>query len=257
MSTDLSIDRLVGAMGRAQSHWQSPLWESRQRLQTQPTTPALTIALDRETGTPGSKLACALGQRLGWVVYDQELLEKIAQEMGLRTRLLESVDEKHANIIREAVRELLQAVSSIVSVSESQYVHHLLETLLTLSAHGECIIVGRGAAQVLPRSTTLRVRLAAPLKARIAAVSEQLGIPAKRAERRIHDNDRDRELFIRGNFHRDPEDLRQYDLVLNTSRWTVEHCVDLIVDALQHFQEQAHRSDRQVWEEQEMGIVAS
>jgi cytidylate kinase len=256
VTIDHSLDRLVDAMQRAQSHWQA---RQQAAAQPQPATavPAITIALDRETGTPGSRLAHALGERLGWQVYDHELLEKIAQEMGLRTRLLESVDEKHGNWVREAVRELMQALAAAPSVSESKYVRHLLETLLSLSRHGDCIVVGRGAAQVLPPSTTLRVKLVAPLEARIAAVCNQLGVAAKEAEKRIHESDHQRERFLRQNFAKDPHDLRQYDLVLNTSRWSVEHAVDLVVDALHHLQAQFHPSDRGVWEGPEMDLFVS
>ena len=39
-------------------------------------------------------MARLVGQKLGWPVYDQELLEYIAHEMHLRAGVLESLDEK-------------------------------------------------------------------------------------------------------------------------------------------------------------------
>jgi cytidylate kinase len=235
MNVDSSLEDLTTAvdMEQVQRHW---------RLREEgparaAVAPPLAIALSRETGTPGSRVALALGQRLGWQVYDHELLEKIAQEMGLRTRLLESVDERHINWMREAVREIMQAVSDVPSVSESEYARHLLETMLSLSTHGRCVIVGRGAAQVLPPSSTLRVRLVAPPEARVAVIAQKKGVNEREARRWVQQHDRERDLFIRNNFRKDPEDCQHYDLVLNSSRWSIPQCVELIVDALRHLQE--------------------
>jgi hypothetical protein len=44
---------------------------------------------------------------LGWEVYDRELLEKVAQDIGLRTNLLESVDERRQSWLLEASEALL------------------------------------------------------------------------------------------------------------------------------------------------------
>lgn len=231
MSTNVSLDRMVGALTRAQGHW-------RARSQHEPRTrPAPTIALDRQAGTPGSEVAHALGSHLGWMVYDHELVEKIAQEMGLRTRLLESVDERHGGWVREAVREIMDAVSGVPSVSASEYAGHLLETLLSLSAHGGCVIVGRGAAQVLRPASTLRVKLVAPLDWRVEAV-RQPDTSVHDAERQIREEDRQHTLFVRENFRKDPEDVEAYDLVLNAARWPVDDCVELIACALDRLQKQ-------------------
>ena len=51
--------------------------------------------------------------------------------------------------------------SATAGPAASGYVHRLIQTLLSLAAKGECVILGRGAAQALPPQTTLRVRLVA------------------------------------------------------------------------------------------------
>jgi cytidylate kinase len=176
-----------------------------------------------------------VGARLGWAVYDHELLERIAQEMGLRAKLLESVDERHVSWLQEC----LEAFASSSRVSSSAYVKHLIETMLALSTHGGCVIVGRGAAQILPSATTLRVRLVAPLENRIRVMSQELGVSRTEAARRVEEIDRQRKRFIQEHFLHDPTDLQHYDLLLNTARFTVEECAALIVEALHGFQARA------------------
>jgi cytidylate kinase len=231
-----SAERVTGALARAQQHWQQRREAARRG--TTEVASGLTIALSRESGTSGSSVAHELGARLGWPVYHHELLERIAQEMGLRVSLLETIDEKRQSWLRES----LEAFSSVPSVSESAYVSHVIETILSLGAHGECIIVGRGAAQILPAQTTLRVRLVAPLEDRITAVSHRHGISRQEAARRIETTDRERNRFIKAHFLKDPSDPGQYDLLLNSWRWSTSEAVDLIVEALRRLQ---RRSEQQ------------
>ena len=56
-------------------------------------TPAITVAISRQRGALGSQIGAEAGQRLGWPVYDRELLDMIAERAVLRTELLESIDE--------------------------------------------------------------------------------------------------------------------------------------------------------------------
>src|SRR5215831_2464020 len=103
------------------------------------TSPALTIAFSREVGARGTSVASAVGERLGWPVYDHSLLERIAQEMNLRTQLLESIDERRQSWVLETI----EGFSALPAVSEGAFVRHLVKTVLSLAAHGSCIIVGR------------------------------------------------------------------------------------------------------------------
>lgn len=222
MSAAASLNRMVGALTRAQSQWRTGAQQAQ-------AAPALTIALARQAGTPDSEVAHVLGRRLGWMVYDHELLEKIAQDRGLRIELLESVDERHGGWVREAIREAVAALAGCPSLSTSEYARHLVETVQSLSAHGHCVIVGRGAALILPSAKTLRVKLVAPLKWRVAALQQQ-GV--QDAAEHVQEDDRQFALFVRENVGKDPQDVASYDLVLNTARWPVEDCVELIVAAL-------------------------
>jgi cytidylate kinase len=197
-----------------------------------PTRRRYTIAISREAGANGSLIARAVGEQLGWPVYDRELVEHIAADMGVRAGLLESVDEKHRSWLLEAV----EAFAAAPAVSESGYVRHLVETLASLGSHGECVIVGRGAAQILHGSNTLCVRLVGPVQERIRTVLLRFGFSREEAKKWVEHTDGERVRFVKGHFHKDPTDPRAYDLTLNSSRLTVPECAGLIVDALHRLQ---------------------
>jgi cytidylate kinase len=202
----------------AERHWQA-------RRENKIEKKGVTIALAREAGAPGTMVASEVGKRLSWPVYDHLLLERIAQEMGLRTQLVESVDERRRSWLLETVEGFV----STGGVSELAYVRHLTQTILSLAEHGDCVIVGRGAAQILPPKTTLRVRLIGDLNDRIGAVSRRLNLSRDKAAKWVADLDHRRETFIKDHFLKSPADARNYDLILNTSTWTVADCVELIL----------------------------
>ena len=56
----------------------------------------------------GSSVGQELATRLGWRLYDQELLDQLAAEMGLQPSLLNGVDERPMSW----VRDLLESFST-------------------------------------------------------------------------------------------------------------------------------------------------
>lgn len=217
-------ERLTEALARAQQHWTASGGPR-----------GITIAISRETGTFGAAIAREIGNRLGWPVYDRELLHRIADDIGVRQTLLESVDERQESWLSECFTRLF----AVPGVSEAVYFRRLLETLLSLGSHGNCVIVGRGASAVLPMETTLRVRVVAPLEHRIETVQREDGISHAAAAAAIDSKDRERNRFVTTHFRIDPADPANYDLVLNAARYSAKECADLVMAALDHLRRHA------------------
>jgi len=194
--------------------------------------PPFSIAISRQGGMNARAVAEAVARRLGWAVYDREILEKVSAEMGVAPSHLESVDEKQKSWLLECI----EAIARVPTVSEPSYVRHLMQSLFSLAARGHCIFVGRGAAQVLPASSTLRVFLAAPLPERARAAKVRMNYSDSEATAWVKKLDQDRVQFIKGHFHRDPTELAQYDVILNPLRLGEEGCAAIIVEALQAVQ---------------------
>ena len=225
-----SADFLPEALVRSMQVAGKRLTKSEQRGESP--QPPLCVAISREVGAGATTIAREIGRRLGWAVYDHELLEQMAREMNIRVSLLESVDERHVPWLQES----LEAFGATNTVSESSYVQRLVETLFALAAHGRCVIVGRGAAMILPESTTLRVRLIAPLEFRVAVMSRQLGTSHDEAARYIERTERERIRFVRDHFQRDVTDHQAYDLAVNTARFTAPEVAAMIERAVEHLE---------------------
>jgi cytidylate kinase len=227
MTHNLSTAALTEALVRANEHWQAQR-QAQSAAAEKTASAAFSIALSREAGTYGAGIAREVSDRLHWPLYDGELLQRIAGDLGVHQALLSSVDERHVNWLSE----YLESFSSSRGVSQYAYIHRLAETLLSLAAHGHCVIVGRGATMVLPLTTTLRVRIVAPLEHRIEAVRREHSISRDEAARRVEATDRERDMFIKEHFKKDATDPRNYDVILNAARFAVEQCAELIIAAL-------------------------
>ncbi len=189
-----------------------------------------TIALSREVGTPALEVAQQVAGRLGWQVFDRELPVRIAGELGLPIAVVEEIDERGQSWLLECIESFISAPER----SESRYFRRLIAVLRSLGEQGRGVIVGRGAAYVLPPNSTLRVRLVGDREDRIAAFGRRLHLDRKTAARQVEEINRQRNQFIREHFHIDPAKPRNYDLVLNTSQWSPADCADVIVQALHH-----------------------
>jgi cytidylate kinase len=188
---------------------------------------SLTIAISRETGSRGGTIAHRTARKLGWPVYNQELLEYIAQEGAFR----QGVTDNQTPAAAQWAEHQLDVLLREQNLSQHPSIAELARVVLALAAQGECVIIGRGAGCILPADSTLDVRIIAPLPDRIAYMSQRLRLSLEAAAEEVKQRDRQRTEFIATHFPRQPADIYQYDLVLNSSHLGEELSAELIAQA--------------------------
>lgn len=188
---------------------------------------SLTIAISREAGSRGSSIATRAGAKLGWQVFNQELLEYIAQEGNFRQDLVANRSPAAAHWAEVQLQRLLKEQN----LSQHPSLIDLARIILALGSQGEAVLVGRGAGFLLPARTTLHARIVAPLADRIAYMSQWLRLTPEAAADQVRLRDSRRGEFITTHFHRQASDVHQYDLVLNSSLLGEEACAELIAQA--------------------------
>jgi cytidylate kinase len=194
----------------------------------QPPAPvSLTVSVSREAGSRGGSIARRAGRKLGWQVYNQELVEYVAQEGALRQDLVENLPPGAARWAENRLEVLLREQN----LSQDPSIVQLARMVLSLGAQGDVILIGRGAGCILPPESTLNVRIVAPLADRIAYMSQWLRLTMDESADQVRLRDARRAEFISTHFHRQPSDVYQYDLLLNSSRLGEELCAELIVQA--------------------------
>lgn len=187
----------------------------------------LTIAVSREAGARGGTIGRRAARKLAWQVYDQEVLEYVAQEGPFRRDFEDPLSPAAADWAEERLQELLRAER----VSQHPSIVNLARVILALGAQGGVVLIGRGAGCLLPPATTLHVRVVAPLGERIAYLAQRERLSVEEASDRVQLRDHRRAEFLTAHFHRQPGDIYQYDLLLNSSLLGEDLCAELVAQA--------------------------
>ncbi len=188
--------------------------------------PVITVA--RQHGARGTDLARRLADELGFDLFDQEIIHRIAESTHLSERVVTALDERN----RELLTDWLAAVASRSYISPIEYRYHLTRGIGAIAHQGGAVIVGRGAHLILGKGQALRVLAVAPLEARVASVMEKEGLSERLARRRIVEVEADRRAFLAKQFHSEFGDPTGFDLVVNTASLGIEGASDVVRDAL-------------------------
>src|SRR5437667_11685704 len=147
-----------------------------------PLLPAsLTVAISREAGSRGGSIARRAGRKLDWQVYNQELLEYIAQESAFRQSLLDNLSSAASRWMEGR----LDALRREYGLDQYPSILDMARIVLALGAQGNVVLLGRGANSVLPTESTLSVRIMAPLEDRIAYMGQWLRLTRDEAAEQV------------------------------------------------------------------------
>src|SRR5581483_10979460 len=174
--TDLSEGGMAGEGHAPQHGFRGQLPGS---IRKQGLPASLTVAISREAGARGTTIAKRAGEKLGWQVYTQELLEYIAQEGTFRQEIVDRLSAAASSWVEENLRGLETAFN----LGRQPSVLDMVRMMLSLAVGGEVILLGRGAGFLLPAPSTLHVRLVAPLPDRVAYMSQWLRLTEEEAAR--------------------------------------------------------------------------
>ncbi len=224
-STDPSIARQVE---RQMRNWE--LARSQRLTDTEIRQPADQvedfICISRQVGAEGKRVAEVLSERLGWPVFDREILDVMAGNDTVRRQIYGSMDGRDLSWWEEALRSLMQS-----EFVRNDYFRKLSETVLSLARQSNCILIGRGADLLLPAGSGFRVRLAAPIAARVSRLADMHCLTANEAEQYIKRMETDRKRYFHNHFGVEPDDSTRFDIVITLGRFTCEEAADLILKA--------------------------
>lgn len=196
--------------------------ESRQEQQV-----ADFVTVSRAVGSTGGQVARRLAERLGWPLFDKELLQHMAGDDHVRARLYEDMDERDTSWLESALRWLLHG-----EFRQEDYFYRLSETVLALARQGPAVYLGRGVDLILPQDRGLRVRFLAPEKNRVAEFARRNQCDEKTARDRIEGIERERADYCRRYLGRARDDPTRFDVLINLGRVSQDEAVALILEAL-------------------------
>jgi cytidylate kinase len=175
--------------------------------------PKPVVAITEEPGCGGESVAEKLCADLGFHLYNWELVEQIAKDADVSTRLVSTL-EAHP---RSELEDWLAQLEGDFNLSTQAYVGSLKRMLFAIAVHGNAVIVGRGSNFFLPQDKKIGLCLIAPLDLRIKNTVKELGLSEKDARKHISTLEEEHRRLVKKYFHADIRDSTHYHLVVNTA----------------------------------------
>jgi cytidylate kinase len=182
------------------------------------------LTIGREYGCGSGEIARRLAERLGWKLYDRELIDEIARAAHLDPGECQRADERVDTWMRRLGRGLWNvtgergpATIPEVALDADTMAALARQVIESLAAVGECVIVGRGGNYILSdRHDTFHVFFYAPRHWRVARL-QALGHAPADAEGAVERIDHERAAYIRHYFDQDWPRRQLYHLMANAS----------------------------------------
>ncbi|MFP4445190.1 MAG: AAA family ATPase [Desulfosudaceae bacterium] len=196
------------------------------------------ITISRQFGCGGNKIGQEVGESLGYVFADSEIIARIAQAANVSEIWVEHVEE-------EAGGKFLWLISQMVSkslvekilkdergyIDETIYFDYLVVLIAQFAEEGNVVIMGRGSQYILQdHPDAIHILLANSLENRVRNVMQRHNLSRKKAAQMVSGEDKRRQALYKKIGKSDYDQVTLYDLALNLGRVEADMARDMIVE---------------------------
>lgn len=197
--------------------------------------PVITIA--RQYGSGGHEVGEKLAQTLGLPCYDKALIAMAAKQSGFSEEVFADADEKAtSSLLYSMVMGSYGFGSRIPGLNEMPINDKLFiiqsDIIKKAAEEGPCVVIGRCADYILREHPhCLNVFIHADKAARVQRIVEKGLCEERKAPDFITKKDKQRANYYNFYSNRRWDDLNNYSLTLDTSKFTVDQAVEMICEA--------------------------
>jgi len=190
-------------------------------------------------GAGGSEIAERVARSLGWALFDNAVVDAVAERTGLtraevtaRDERIPSIVERLATTLSLGTPESMPAIPEApVMMTEERVVDFTRRVIEEAVQQGPAVFVGRGAQCLLAnRGDSLHVFCYASRSKLIEGAITRLGVPSKDAERVVSEMNRNREQYVRRHFNREWRDVMNYHVCIDTGWLGLDATATLVVE---------------------------
>lgn len=196
------------------------------------------ITISRMYGSGGSEVAALVASALGWELLDNQLVDAVAERLGVPPAEVEEREERVATLVERLAASLALSAPEIMPgpatatlpPSEEQLIAVTERIIHDACAQGNVVLVGRGAQSMLAeREDVIHVYCYAPPAALAARTAARYGLSLRDAARKVEEHNRQREQYVRRYWKRSWSALQNYHLCVNTDWLGIEGTAQIIV----------------------------
>ena len=185
------------------------------------------ITISREFGSGGRTVGKQAAQKLSIPCYDQELIEKIAEESGFAPAYIK---EQGEYVVRAGwLSNALAGRFSNGLTTQDQLWLLQRKVILELAEKGPCVIVGRCADYILrEEADCLTAYIHADMEKRAQRIVQVYGEREESPEKRLRDKDKRRAAYYQMYTDMAWGDARHYHVALDSGALGIEKCVSIL-----------------------------
>ena len=186
------------------------------------------ITISREFGSGGRTIGREVAKKLGIPCYDQELIEKMAEESGFTKEYVESESENAATA--SWLGNAFAMDQNFGYPTNQDRLWTIQNKIIRELAEKEsCVIVGRCADTILEGSADLlKVFIHADFDKRAKRIVEKYGETEVPTEKRLREKDKRRALYYQLYTDKTWGAVENYHIILDSGALGIETCVDVI-----------------------------
>lgn len=189
------------------------------------------ITIEREYGSGGTKIARRLAEECGIPCYGQEILEAVSRKNNVPVDSIQHYEESVSGsfLYTLFLMSKSQSGDSDMLTQEGHIFLDEQKEIERLAAKGPAIFLGHCAAGVLKSYPgVVKVFIRANEEDKKKRIIKDYAIPERQAEavRKKYDNKRSRYFYA--NTARRWTDLRNYDMILDSSGLGMDGCVTVL-----------------------------
>jgi cytidylate kinase len=201
------------------------------------------ITISRMYGSGGSEVAERVAQTLGWSLFDNSMIDRIAERSGLSRAEVTAQDERVPSMVERLAAalslgspEMMPPVpAGPMETTEERIVAVTRRVIEEAVQAGPAVFVGRGAQSLLAeRQDALHVFCFAPKPALRHYEMLKSNVDEAEAERHVSDMNKQREQYVKRHWNRHWLALENYHLCVNTAWLGIDGAADQVLDAARH-----------------------
>jgi cytidylate kinase len=186
-------------------------------------------------GTGGTRVASELASTAQVPLLDREGLARLAHEIEPALPALDELESRFGRFTMLSLSAALSvgAAEAFREVELRQKLPDLGRAVLGEAARSSCVIYAPAAfAALADHPSAVHVRLCAPLECRIGSYRREHLVDRRCAEKELRRADHRMQAWVKSLYHANIDDAQRFSLVLDTSRFSPERTVEILLAAI-------------------------
>lgn len=198
------------------------------------------ITISRMFGSGGSEIAERVASSLGWPLFDNAMVDAIAERSGLTRAEVTAQDERVPSMVERLASALSLGSPEVMPPVPTGPIETTEERIVAVTRRvieealqvGPAVFVGRGAQCLLAeRSDALHVFCYATRSSLRRYVMEKFSLDAVAAERMVAEQNKQREHYVKRHWNRSWLAHENYHLCVNTGWLGLDGAAEQVVEA--------------------------